>query len=219
VTSSQQRVAVAATAAAGVATDVGEDTRLREFDQQLAQTLQAERGAAILTAIIGVVIGVVCLVVGLKLLSTVGGLKALSILTPGYFKEKGFGIFGDQVALGAGSLALALAGLLTFIGQLHRAWTGHQAIQDVKFGGRPRVVGISTFTVLGLLIASFVVPLFGIVLGIIFKLSKDEDTHDLGGKMIWAAVLAIVLFGINLLMGLASNLKSAAPAAKTAVPE
>ncbi len=218
VTSSQQRVAVAATAAAGVATDVGEDTRLREFDHQLAERLRAERGAAILTAIIGLGVGLACLMTGLKLLAGVGGLKALGGLTPGYLKDQGFGMFGDQLCLGVMTLAVAVAGLLAFAGQVHRAWTGTQAIEDIRFGGRPRVVGISSFTVAGLVIASFIIPPLGLVLGIIFKLSKDDDTRDLGGKMVTAAIVAIALLIINVLIGLASGLKTVQPPATPEAP-
>jgi cellulose synthase/poly-beta-1,6-N-acetylglucosamine synthase-like glycosyltransferase len=73
------------------------------------------------------------------------------------------------------------------------------------------VVGISSFTVIGLIIASFVIPPLGVILGILFKFSKDDDTRDLGGKMIMAAIVAIVLFAINLLVGLLSGLKAVQP--------
>lgn len=206
VTSSQQRAAVAPTAAAGVATDIGEDTRLREFDEHLAEQLRAERGAAVLTAILGVAIGIAFLVVGFRLLSPAGGLKALGSLTPAYFREQGFGIFGNPVFLGAMALALGLAGVLAGLGQFHRAWTGTQAIEDVKFGGRPRIVGISSFTTAGLVLGSFVLPPLGLVLGILFKFSKDDDTRDLGGRMIMAALVAAGLLIIDLIVHLVSGL-------------
>ena len=217
-TTSQQQVAVANPAAAGVATDIGEDTRIREFDEQLAETLRAELPTAILTAIIGLGCAIGFGMTAAKLLMPAGGLRGLATLTPAHIRELGFGAFADQTFLGAMAFALSIAGLFAFIGQLHRAYTGYQAIQDVKFGGRPRVVGISTFTTIALVIASFILPPIGIVLGIIFKFSKDEDTRDLGGRMIWAGIIAIVLFLLNLLMGLAASLKSAKPAPKT-VPQ
>lgn len=212
VSSSQPQVAVENPAAAGIATDVGEDTRIREFDEQLAQTIRAEIPAAIVTALIGLVAGIVFLVVGLRLAGPAGGLKALASLTPGHLRELGFGAFGDRLFQGAMAVALGAAGLLVFVGQCHRVYTGYQAIQDVKFGGRPRVVGISSFTTAGLMLASFILPPLGLIVGIIFKLSKDSDTRDLGGRMITAAIVAVALFLLNLLIGLASALKNVKPA-------
>ncbi len=212
----QRQVAITNPAAAGIATDVGEDTRLRIFDEQLARQLAADRLASGITGGIAIIFGIGFAVAAAKLLQNVGGLRALSGLTPAYLRQIGFGAFSDQLFLGAVCLALSAAGWLIGIGQFHRVWTANQAIWDVKLGGRPAVVGISAFTTIGLIIASAACPLFGIILGIIFKFSQDDDTRDLGGKMILVGIAAIVLFGLNLLWGALSNLK---PAAKAAAPE
>jgi hypothetical protein len=201
-------VAVTNPAAAGLATDVGEATRLREFDEELAEKLRGERAAALLTALISLCAGLAFLWLGRKLLAQVGGWRALPTLTSAYLRERGFGLFADPLFLAALALGLALAGLLTAAGQFHRTYTGTQAIEDIRFGGRPRVVGISAFTTLGLLLASFLLPPVGLLLGLIFKLSDDPDTRDLGGRMVTVSLLAVGLFVVNLLWGFAAGLKN-----------
>jgi hypothetical protein len=85
------------------------------------------------------------------------------------------------------------------------------AIEDVRFGGRPTVVGIPSWTAAGLIIAGFVVPPLGIIVGIILKLSKDPDTRDLGTRVLMAGGAAIALFVVNELWGMAAQLKEVAP--------
>lgn len=220
-----QRPAVPITnpAAAGIATDIGQDTRLREFDEQLAEQLQAGRSAAIVGAILGLLIGLAMLLMGLGIASKSGGLGvALRAITPAYLRTAGLLGVLEAPFLAAVCIAVGLAGLLVCIGQLHWAYTAHQAIQDVKLGGRPTVVGISAFTIAGMLIASFFFPPLGFVLGIIFLFSKDPDTHDLGKRMILVAFAAVAYVLLNFLWGLAANLKATvapAPSPTEAVPE
>jgi len=219
-----QRPAVAITnpAAAGIATDVGQDTRLREFDEQLAEELQAGRSAAIVGAILGLLIGLAMLLMGLGIASKNGGVGvALKAVTPAYLRTAGILGMLEAPFLAAVCIALGLAGLLVFVGQLHWAYAAHQAIQDIKLGGRPAVVGLSAFTVAGMLLASFFFPLLGFVLGIVFLFSKDPDTHDLGKRMILVALAAIVYVLLNFVWGLAANLKAMATPTPSveAVPE
>lgn len=206
-----QRPAVPITnpAAAGIATDVGQDTRIREFDEQLAEELRAGRSASIVGGVLGLLIGLAMLLMGLGIASKSGGLgEALKSLAPAYLRTLGLGGLVSSPFLAAVCFAVGVAGLLVCVGQFHWAYTAHQAIEDVKLGGRPTVVGISAFTVAGMLIASFFLPPLGFVLGFIFLFSKDPDTHDLGKRMILVACAAVAYVLLNLLWGLAANLRS-----------
>ncbi|MCX7599759.1 MAG: zinc ribbon domain-containing protein [Armatimonadetes bacterium] len=220
-----QRPAVAITnpAAAGIATDVGQDTRIREFDEQLAEQLRAGRSASIVGGILGLLIGLAMLLMGLGIASKSGGVgEALRALGPAYLRGAGLAGLLASPFLAAVCIGVGLAGLLVCVGQLHWAYTAHQAIEDVKLGGRPTVVGISAFTIAGMLIASFLFPPLGFVLGFIFLFSKDPDTHDLGKRMILVAFAAVAYILLNFLWGLAANLRAPAatgPSPAEAVPE
>jgi hypothetical protein len=199
--------------AAGMATDVGEDTRLRVFDEHLAEELGKSKGAGILSGIIVGVAGIALAAAGMGMAGKVGGLGgALSCLAPAFFKAKGFLGLADPGFLAAMCLGLGAAGLLVCLGQLHWSYMAHQAIQDVKLGGRPAVVGISAMTQAGTLLACLLVPPVGIILGIIFKLSHNHDLRDLGGRAILAGGAALGYVLVTTLWGAASHLPSAAPA-------
>ncbi len=199
-------------AASGQATDVGQDTRLHVYDEFHSEELQKERSGAIASAAIAWVAGIGFVFVGLTFLGKGGGIAGMvNSVTPATMRAEGFGMLDDSGLLAALAFGLAIAGVLAGIGQTQRIQLVRNAIEDVKFGGRPTVVGIPSWTAAGLLVAGFVVPPLGIIVGIILKLSKDADTRDLGTRVLMSAGIAIALFVANMLWGLAGQLKQVAP--------
>ena len=132
---------------------------------------------------------------------------------------RGLGAFADQAFVGLLLVLLGLAGLLCAVGQIRRFVQGQAAIAAVKRGERPDVIGISQLTWIGLLIASFVFPPLGIVLGIIFVLSKDESTRHLGRQMIKSAILAILVVIAHLAWNAITDFLAREPAAPNAGPD
>ena len=188
-------------AAVGLAApgETSEKVRIKEFDRHLAEKLQRERTAVIVTAVIALLAGGAVLLLGLNALGQAGGLDALKALSYGDLRERGLGAFADRGFLSALMILLGLAGLLCAVGQIQRVVLAHRAIAQVKRAERPDVVGISSLTWLGLLIASFVCPPLGLVLGIVFKFGQDEDTQALGGSMIKSALIAIAVVAAHLI--------------------
>jgi hypothetical protein len=199
-------------AASGQATDVGQDTRLHVYDEFHSEELQKEKSGAVASAVIAWVAGIVFVGVALTFLGKAGGIAGMiHSVTPATMREKGFGIFDDSGVLAAVAFGMGIAGILVGIGQTQRVKLVRDAIEDVRFGGRPTVVGIPSWTAAGLIIAGFVVPPLGIIVGIILKLSKDPDTRDLGTRVLMAGGAAIALFVVNELWGMAAQLKEVAP--------
>ncbi len=173
--------------------ETSEKVRLKQFDRHLAERLEQERPAVIVTAIIAFILGAVILLLGLKALQSAGGMEALKTLEYADLRQRGLGAFVVPGFYSLLIILLGLSGLLCAIGQVRRFILGQRAIAAVKREERPEVVGISRLTWIGLLIASFVCPPLGIVLGIIFVLSKDESTRHLGSQMIKSGIAAIVI--------------------------
>jgi len=180
-------------AAAGMAEagETSEKVRLKEFDKHLAEKLMRERSAVLVTAIIALVAGALVLGAGLGTLKNAGGMAALRALEYADLRERGLGAFADQGFLALLMSLLAVGGLLCAAGQIHRLVVAHKAVNQVRSGERPDVIGVSPLTWWGLLVASFVCPPLGVVLGIIFKFGQDEETRHLGGSMIKSALIAI----------------------------
>lgn len=198
-------------AAAGMAEpgETSEKVRLKEFDKHLAEKLVRERSAVLVTAIIALVAGSLVLGAGLGMLRNAGGLAALKAMEYTDLRERGLGAFADQTFLAVLMLLLALAGLFCAIGQIHRLVVAHRAVNQVRAGERPDVVGISPLTWWGLLVASFVCPPLGLILGIIFKFGQDEETRHLGGSMIKSGIIALAVIGAHLIWNALANLASA----------
>jgi hypothetical protein len=178
--------------------ETSEKVRLKEFDKHLAEKLIHERSAVVVTAIIALVAGALVLDAGLRMLRNAGGMAALRALKYGELRERGLGAFADEGFLALLMLLLAVGGLLCAAGQIHRVVIAYRAVNQVRSGQRPDVVGISPLTWWGLLLASFIFPPFGLVLGIIFKFGQDAETRHLGGSMIKSAVIALAVIGVHL---------------------
>jgi hypothetical protein len=206
-------------AASGVATDVGQDTRLHVYDEFYAEELHKERTTAIASAAVGGGLGLVFSTMGLAFMGQAGGIGGvITGITPATMQQEGMACFADFGFLAALALGIGIAGILIAIGQVQRMYLAFAAIEDIKFGGRPTVVGIPTCTVVGMITASFLFPPLGLVLGPIFKLSDDSDTRDLGTKMLIAGAAAVVLFVANLLWGMAGQLRHVEPRERVVPP-
>jgi hypothetical protein len=208
----------AAGARAGVAVhgETSEKVRLKTFDKQLAQKLVRERVAVIVTAALGLIAGLVILGVGVSLIRQGGGLAVVRQLSYGDLRERGLGAFADLSFTGCIVVLIGLGGLLCALGQSIRVATATRAIAAAKRGERPPVVAISPFTKTGLLVGSLLLPPFGLILGIIFKLGQDEETRRLGGSMIWAAVICMAVVGAHLLWNVLAGM--AGPMGTTTPP-
>ncbi|MFW6156688.1 MAG: hypothetical protein ACOC7J_05165 [Armatimonadota bacterium] len=195
----EQRTVQGAAAGMAESGETSEKVRLKAFDRQLAERLESERAAVVVTAIIALVFGAAILLLGLKSLQSAGGLEAVKALEYADLRQRGLGAFAVPGFYSSLTILLGLSGLLCAAGQIQRFILGQRAIAAVGRGERPDVVGISQLTWVGLLIASFIFPLLGIVLGIIFVLSEDESTRHLGSQMIKSAIAAIVVVVAHLI--------------------
>lgn len=206
-------------AAAGMAEagETSEKVRLKEFDKHLAEKLIRERSAVLVTAIIALVAGALVLGAGLGTLRNAGGMAALRALEYTDLRERGLGAFADQGFLALLALLLAVGGLLCAAGQIHRLVIAQKAVNQVRSGTRPDVVGVSPLTWWGLLMASFVFPPLGLVLGIILKFGQDEETRHLGGSMIKSALLAIAVIGAHLVWNALTSFAAQGAPANTPV--
>lgn len=200
----------ASSAAAGVVLpgENSEETRLRNYDKQEADKLRKQRPAQIVLLIIAAVAGGVSAASAsgmLKKAAEAGGLKSLSVAA---FKEMGLDVVSDPRIVALSCLCLAVAGLLCVIGELRRLLDTNTAIKLVAAGETPNIVHLSTFTQIGLLIASFFAPPFGLICGIMFKFSKDPDTKNIGSLMIYASLLAVAIVLMNWIWAASSAMKT-----------
>ncbi len=202
-------------AAAGMAEpgETSEKVRIKAFDKQLAEKLERERPAVVVTAIIAFIAGAAIFILALGALGKVGGVTALKALSYTDLRERGLGAFADPTFLSVLGILLGLSGLLCAVGQIHRFIAGQRAIAQVKREERPDLVGISVLTWYGLLIASFVCPPLGLILGIIFKFGQDEDTRTLGGSMVKSSLIAIAVVAAHLIWNAVASFAAAHGAA------
>ncbi len=91
-----------------------------------------------------------------------------------------------------------------------------KCIQAVEAGEKPVLVGVSTTTTAGLLILSVICPPAGIIVGLIMKLRPDRETSALGGMLMYAGFIALLLLIVNWLWGMAEGLKPRLPQEKKA---
>lgn len=210
--------AVANAAAAGIVLpgENAEEKRLRVFDKQAAEEYRKQRPASIVVVIICAVAACVAAALAAGFLKQAGGLPGLKGLNYAGFKALGFNLTSDPRVMFLLAGGLALAGLLCFVGEVLRLWAICSAIAAVGRGEVPNVVGIAVFTLVGLVLASFLLPPLGVIMGVMFKLSKDHDTSALGSLMVYAGLAALAVLVVNTIWGLAGDkLKPAAAPVRT----
>ncbi|MGD8238364.1 MAG: zinc ribbon domain-containing protein [Armatimonadota bacterium] len=197
------------TAAAMGRTDVGEsseETRLRIFDKHLAEALVSERLTAYVTAGIAFIMGLILAFTATRQLEAVGGLAGLKTLSPASVRH--LGALSDNAVTGAWVLVAAVSAFLCFVGQTWRGVLAGKCIRAVEAGEKPVIVGISPATQVGLLLFTIICPPLGITLGFVLKLRPDEETSAFGGMLILAGLIALLVFALNWLVGLAGQLKT-----------
>jgi len=170
--------------------ETSEKTRLRMFDEQLAEKLQKERPAIVVLAIISLVAAVVLTSAANGFLQQSGGLAAIADLDLAALRAKRFAMFGEPQLLFIIAGGLALAGYLCGVGEAFRCLAASRAIATVKAGQPPTIVGVTVLTRVGLLIAAVLLPPLGLVIGIILKLTNSNELKELGTQMIYLALLA-----------------------------
>ncbi|MCD6360497.1 MAG: zinc ribbon domain-containing protein, partial [Armatimonadetes bacterium] len=159
--SSQPSAVQGAAAGMAEAGETSEKVRLKAFDKHLAEKLARERAAVLLTFFLALVIGLVILAVGLGMLRNAGGVTALKALDFNDLRSKGLGMYGDLTFTAILVLLTGLAGLLCAVGQMRRYMLAGRAIAQVKRNERPDVVKISSWTWIGMVLASLAVPPLG----------------------------------------------------------
>lgn len=206
--------AVANPAAAGMVLpgENADEKRLRVFDKQEADKLRKQRPAQVVLVVMALVGGLVAAGGAstlLKKATAAGGLKSLNVAA---FKEMGLDVVSDPRVLTICAMCLALAGLLCLVGEIRRLLDTNAAIKLVDAGETPNVVHLSSFTQIGLLVGAFFAPPLGLLVGIMFKFSKDADTRNIGSLMIYASLLAIAIVLVNWIWSLAASAaKNVAP--------
>lgn len=209
--------AVANPAAAGLVVpgENADEKRLRVFDKQEADKLRAQRPAQVVLIIIALAAAGAMAAVASGYLKKAGGMPAIKTLSVAEFKALGLNVFSDERIMFIVTAGLALAGLLCVIGEVKRLLGTNSAIAYVAAGETPNVVHISAFTQMGLIIGSFFAPPLGLIMGILFKFSKDQDTRAIGSLMIYASLLSIAIIVVNWIWSLASqSLQQNRPAPK-----
>lgn len=199
--------AVANPAAAGLVLpgENAEEKRLRVFDKQEAENLRKQRPAEIMLTSIALVGSCICFAVASSILKKAGGLPGIKTLNAAEFKKLGLDVVSDPRIMFIAAACLTLAGVLCLIGEMRRLMATNSAIRAVAAGETPNVVRLSVFTQIGLLVAAFFLPPAGLVLGILFKFSKDSETRNIGSLMIWASLLCIAIVLFNWIWSIAST--------------
>jgi len=199
--------AVANPAAAGLVLpgESADEKRLRVFDRQESEKLRGQRPAMVVIIILAVAATAVAFALASNYLKQIGGMSGLKELSVAEFKKLGLNVFDDQRIMFVICAGLALGCFLCIIGEVRRLFGINAAISAVAAGETHNVVHLSAFTQIGLIIASFFAPPAGLTLGIIFKLSKDDDTRAVGSLMIYASLLSAAILIVNWIWSLAST--------------
>ncbi len=199
--------AVANPAAAGIVLpgENADEKRLRVFDKQEADLLRKQRPAMIVIVVFAAIGMFAMLAAASSYLKQGGGWENVKELDVAAFKAVGLNPFEDPRIVFVMLAGVALACLLCVIGETRRLWGMCVAIAAVNRGETPNVVHISVFTQIGLIIGSFFAPPAGLILGVMFKLSKDEDTRAIGSLMIYAALLSGAILVVNAIWSAAAT--------------
>ncbi len=179
--------------------ETSEKTRLRVFDEQLAEKLQKERPAILVLAAISLVVAVVLTSAANDFLQRIDGFSAITDMDLAVLRAKRFDMFSDPQLLFIITGGLALAGYLCGVGEAFRFVAACRGIAAVKAGQPPTIVGVTILTRVGLLIAAVLFPPLGIIVGIIFKLTNSNELKELGSQMIYLALLAVAIVLVSVL--------------------
>ena len=198
--------AVANAAAAGLVLpgENADEKRLRVFDQHEADLLRKQRPAMVVILLLATVGAAVMFAVASNYLKQASGWAGVKDLSVAEFKKLGIDVFSDPRVMFVLAGGVALACALCVIGEARRLWATCTAIAAVSRGDTPNVVHLSVFTQIGLIVGAFCAPPVGLILGIMFKFSKDDDTRSIGSLMIYASLLAIAILLVNWIWSLAS---------------
>jgi len=206
-----QRAAQAASRGRAFGIERSDETRLRTYDKQEAEVVKSDVLASWATAGLALVIGVVALKIASNQLQAAGGPAGLKILSMAQLREWGFGMVIQPTVLSLALAGLAIGGFLCAIGQSWRAVLGRRSVAAVARGEKPLVVDIHPTTRIGLVVMSAACPPFGVIVGLIMKLGgRNEDSKALGGQMFLIGLAVLLILGLNMLWGLAANLKGPA---------
>ncbi len=199
------------TAAATGRSEVGEsadETRLRIFDQQLAEKLVGERQAAYASAGIALIICGVVAFIAKQQIDAAGGPAAFEQVTPAGIRHLGWAALADAAVTGMWLTLATLSAFLCGVGQSWRGLRAGQSIRAVADGEKPVPVGISMATKAGLLLFAIICPPMGLIMGLVFKLSNDDETAAMGGMLMLAGFVALLALVGNWLWGLAEHMKT-----------
>jgi hypothetical protein len=195
-------VATANPAAAGIhlGGDTSEETRLKYFDKEAAKRMKSEIGVTIFTALLGIAIGAALVAIGFKDLKEAGGMEALKTVS---LKSMRMGSGFPEGLTGILLLGNGLGALLCGVGQVVHFLGQRKAIKQVERGEKPDVVVMCEVTHVGMLGLAIFCPPFGLIVGILLKLSKDGDMKMLGGQMLLFSAVVLGLFVGNMVWGFA----------------
>ncbi len=187
-----------------------EETRMRTFDKHEAERVRNEMLTAWATVGIALILHLIAFKLGINQFKE-GGVEGLREVSMAQVREWGFGMAVQPSVQTLIYMGIALGLFLCLVGQIWRAIRAHHSIAAVARGEKPELVYLHAATRAGLIVVSVACPPAGIVFGLMMKiLGRDEDTKSLGGSMLIAAIIVLVILGMNMLWGLAGNLKSPA---------
>ncbi len=194
--------------------ETSEETRLRIFDQQEAERLAHERLSCYVTAGLVGLPALALLIFGILRVRELG---IAEIRTLAFADLRTWGAFSDPRIIATAATTLGFAGLLNFIGLIHRAVTATRAIRDVKAGNKPTIVALSVMSYWGLLLTALCCPPLGLIIGIALKFSSDEDIKSTAGTMIIISLIVIAALIVNAIPAIVETLRSSAPTKQTSV--
>lgn len=209
-----ERAQAAARAAAhgrGFGVETSEETRMRTYDKHEAERVRNEMLTAWATVAIALILHLVAFKLGINQFKHGGGVTGLREVSMAQVREWGFGMAVQPSVQTLVYMGIALGLFLCLVGQIWRGVRAHQSIAAVARGEKPELVYLHSATRAGLIVVSAACPPAGIIFGLMMRiLGRDEDTKSLGGSMLIAAIIVLVILGLNMLWGLAANLKSPA---------